>query len=201
MFNGSFARRFSTTQDQFLTREMGNFDLDEAVAHWTMDAATPDQLDGLAFQLLCNGRRCRTLGLKDAGARWKKASKATALLATEARARIATNPSRDTHPGFWDKRSIGRPGCLDSDLFLPLVARVDLGRPTMHVQSYSPELIDGAVYAIRGAQQHGRTYAFFSSVEEGTGIFVPTHLARGLQNMGRLVALPLSAIPALKAAA
>jgi hypothetical protein len=201
MYNAHFARRLSATEDQFLTRDMGSRDLDEAVDHWIMDASTPEQLDALAFQLLCNGRRCRTSGITSAAAAWKKASKAVATLAAEARARIAANPTRETHPGFWSNRSIGRPGCLDSDLFLPLVARVDLGRPTVFTTSYAPELIDGTVYAIRSAQQHGRTYAYFTPVDGSQGMFVPTHLARGLQNMGRLVALPLSAVPALKAAA
>jgi len=201
MYNAHFARRFSATEDQFLTRDMGSRGLDEAVAHWTMDAATPDQLDALAFQLLCNGRRCKTVGIKEAAAAWKKASKDVATLAAEARARVAANPTRETHPGFWSNRSIGRPGCLDSDLFLPLVARVDLGRPTVFTTSYAPELVDGTVYSIRSAEQHGRTHAFFIPVTGGQGMFVPTHLARGLQNMGRLIALPLSAVPALKAAA
>lgn len=201
MFNAHFARRFSTTQDQFLTREMGSRDLDESVSHWTLDAATPEQLDGLAFQLLCNGRRCKTSGVKDAGTRWKKASRAVAVLAAEARARLERNPSRDTHPGFWNNRSIGRPGHLDGDLFLPLVARTDLGRPSVFTTSYAPELIDGKVYTIRSAEQHGRTYAFFTPVDGGRGMLVPTHLARGLQDMGRLIALPLSAVPARREAA
>lgn len=202
MYNAHFARRFSATEDQFLTRDMGSRDLEEAVAHWTMDAATPDQLDALAFQLLCNGRRCRTMGIKEAASAWKKASRAVALLATEARTRVAANPTRETHPGFWNNRSIGRPGCLDSDLFLPLVARVDLGRPTMHVASYTTQMVDGRVYTIRPSIQNARACAYFSPVDRADiGMFVPSHLARGLQDMGRLIALPLSAIPKLASAA
>lgn len=196
MFNELFRKRFSTTQDQFLSRDMGSRDADEAIAHWTMDAATPEQLDGLAFQLLCNARRCKTAGIPSAARRWKAGWRDVRALADEARARLAANPSRASHPGFWNKRSVGRPGHLDGDLFLPLVARLDLGRPSVFTTSYAPHLLDGATYRIGSAHRQGRTYAFFTPVDGGDGILVPTHLARGLQDLGRLVALPLSAVPA-----
>jgi hypothetical protein len=194
MYQGQYCRWMSSTQDDQIQRSMGSRDIDEFVAHMEMDASGPDQLDALAHQLLCCARRCKTAGFKPQAKEWKTASIDVAEKAAQARARLAANPSRETHPGFWDKRSIGRPKCLDSDLFLPLLARLDLGRPTMHVASYTPELVDGATYRLRPAQQNGRAMVAFMREDGAQAILAAPSLARGLQAMGRLVALPLSAL-------
>ena len=51
---GQYCRSLSTTQDQAIHRNMGTRSIDEFVAHMRHDAATPAQLEALAFQFLIN---------------------------------------------------------------------------------------------------------------------------------------------------
>lgn len=196
-----YCRDLSTKQDQFISRRMGNMSIEEFASHYEHGAANPEELDALAFQLLCCGRRCKTAGFKPSAARWKKESVRIAASAAAARARVAAAPSRETHPGFWSNRSIGRPGCLDGDLFLPLVAKLDLGGPTMHVGGYVAELVDGMIYTITPTIEHAIAKAYFKPADGSPGSKVPAKTARHLMAMGRLVALPLSSITPARIAA
>src|SRR3546814_16199027 len=92
-----------------------------------VDAASPEQFDALAFQFLCVARRIKRVSGPEYAKAWKTASKAAASAAAAARIRLAANPSRESHPGFFNHRSVGKPGHLDCDLFFHHVAKFDLG--------------------------------------------------------------------------
>jgi len=190
MFAGNDCRLLSATEDQFINRRMGTMSIDEHVSTWRMDAATPEQLDALAFQVLCCARRCST---KEHGRPWKDAWRTLTQDAANTRARLARHPSPQTHPGFFSKRSVGRPGHLDADLHLPLAFSLDLsGMPVREVYSgsYQPTLREDVIYRV-SASRDGYTWLTHSLP---TPIKVPTRTLRGLLSLGRMVAMPLSAV-------
>lgn len=192
MFEGNRCSVLSTTVDQQLQRSVGTRSLEEFFDDMLCDAASPEQFDALAFQLLCVARRIKGRVGADISKKWKVASKTAADAAAAARARLEINPSRESHPGFFNRRSVGRPQCLDSDLFLPMVARFDLGIPKLSAGIYEPDIEDGGVYTI-GASRLGQTW--IKPVDAGKREFpVRNATLRGLQNLGRIVALPLHAV-------
>src|SRR3546814_11351049 len=77
-----------------------------------VDAASPEQFDALAFQFLCVARRIKRVSGPEYAKAWKTASTAAASAAAAARIRLAANPSRESHPGFFNHRSVGKPGHL-----------------------------------------------------------------------------------------
>lgn len=191
MFEGNHTRYLSSTVDQNIQRSLGTRTLEEFVADMLFDASSPEQLEGLSFQLLCAARRIKGSGSRDIAKRWKASSVAAASAAAAARARLAIIPNRESHPGFYNRRSVGKPQHLDCDLFLPLVAQFDLGIPKISAGIYEPDIEDGAVYEI-GASRDGKTW--LTPIEPGKKAFpVRNAMLRGLQNLGRIVALPLSA--------
>lgn len=190
MFAGKDCRLLSATEDQFINRRMGMMSVDEHVSMWRMDAATPEQLDALAFQMLCCARRCSS---KEHGRPWKDAWRSLTQEAADTRARLARHPSRDSHPGFFSNRSAGRPGHLDNDLFLPLAFTLDLSGMTVrevYSGSYQPTLREDATYRV-SASRDGFTW-----LTNGlpTPIKVPNATLRGLLGLGRMVAVPLSTV-------
>lgn len=191
MHTGRHCRTLSKTADQQIGRTMGNRSIDEFTADMANDAANPDQLDALAFQLLCAARSCRIRGVPEFARRWKEASRRVSTLTCQARARLAAIPTRQTHPGFFDRRSAGRPGCLDCDLFLPFAFRLHLGQPALAHATYEPELVDGAVYRVRGGRD---LKTWLEPVDGGRTFPVANSLLRGLTTMGLIEALPLSAV-------
>lgn len=198
MFEGRFCSVLSATADQQLQRQMGTRTIEDCIATWHSDAASPQQLDALAFQLLCLARRVKACRFADRAKIWKKASIAATNEASAARARISSQPNRETHPGFFNNRSVGKPQHLDCDLFLPLVARFDLGMPRLSAGMYEPDIQDGEIYSI-GKSRDGKTW--LTPADQALRAFpVDNRTLRGLQDLGRLVALPLSAIKISKAA-
>jgi hypothetical protein len=186
MFEGSFCRSLSATQDQQLQRRMGNMSRDETIEHWLRDAASPDQIEALAFQLLCIARRCKTAGIHPAAREWKAAWKRLNEMAARARARVAELPTRTSAPELYNRRSVGKPGCLDSDLFLPLSARLNLagsGYEQIPVGVYEAPLLDGATYDIGGSRL-GYTWVTRRGTDRASK--VPNCTLRGLQALGRL---------------
>ncbi|MFZ3482001.1 hypothetical protein [Sphingomonas sp. 3-13AW] len=186
MFEGHFCRRLSAKNDQNLQREMGAMSRAAFIEHWLKDAANPDQIDALAFQLLCLARRCKTSGIPSAAKEWKAGWQRLTAIAAAARERIASLPSRTSSPELFNPRSVGKPGCLDSDLFLPLSARLNLagsGYEQVPVGVYEAPLVDGATYDI-GRSRLGYTWV----TRRGTGTVskVPNCTLRGLYSLGRL---------------
>ncbi len=197
MFEGSRCSYLSASVDQHLQRSVGTRSLEEFFQDMLADAASPEQLDALAFQFLCVARRIKGIKGCTSATLWKEASKTAAAAATAARDRLAANPSRESHPGFFNHRSVGKPGCLDSDLFLPFVVQFNLGIPKLSAGIYEPDIEDGAIYTIStvyspSASRDGKTW--ITPVDPGKRAFpVRNATLRGLQNLGRLVALPLKA--------
>ncbi len=192
MFEGNRCSVLSSSVDQNLQRSVGTRTIEEFFDDMLRDAASPEQFDALSFQLLCVARRIKGAVGADIAKRWKAASKTAAGAATAARQRLEANPSRETHPGFFNHRSVGKPGHLDSDLFLPLVAQFNLGIPKLSAGIYEPDIEDGGIYSI-GVSKLGNTW--ITPAEAGKRAFpVRNATLRGLQNLGRIVALPLSAI-------
>jgi hypothetical protein len=196
MFEGRFCSYMSDKTDQFISRQVGMRSPKEFIADYRADAASPAQLDALAFQFLCVARRIKAIGKGTISGTvqskiWKDGWEATVKDAAEARARLEAQPNRETHPGFFNHRSVGKPGHLDSDLYFPHVARFDLGVEKISAGIYEPDIINGAVYTIGGSRD-GKTWI---TPVDGNGREFPVQnkVLRGLQNLGRIVALPLSA--------
>ncbi|QAY80371.1 hypothetical protein [Sphingosinicella sp. BN140058] len=185
MFEGRHCRYLSTTEDKQLHRQMGTRHLDEFIPAYVNDAASPEQLDALAFQLLCVARRCKTAGIKDTSRRWKQAWRDVSAEAASARARLANHPTQASAPHLFNKRTVGKPGHLDSDLRLPIFARLELGRDSIPVGIYEPDLRDGVTYAIGGSRS-GKTWLTPADGAIRTSA-VPTGMLRGLQQLGRLI--------------
>lgn len=189
MFEGRHCRYLS--DGRTLGQHMGTMGLDEFVDHMRLDASCPEDLDRLADAVIEQKRRVTH---KESRARWKDAWRTVRADADAARARLAANPSRTSHPGFFSDRSVGRPGLLDCDLFLPLVFRLDLTgfvRDQVYTGCYSAPLEHDRVYRL-GATRSGE--AWLEPVD-GSPVKVAASTLRGLLNLGRLVALPLSAAP------
>lgn len=194
MFEGNFCRGLSITHDQNLQRQMGTMQLEDFVDHYVTNAGTPAQLEALAYQFLCIGRRCKSSGLSDASARWKAAWRTTKALSDEAQVRLQTNPNRSTAPHLFRKQSVGRPRCLYSDLFLPNHFRLELaglGFQTLPVGTYQPELMDQQIYRVIGSRD-GRTWVKRISNDVTSEVRDP--MMEGLMNLGRLIAVD-EAIP------
>src|SRR3546814_11884961 len=117
MFEGNHCRYFSASADQQIQRSVGSRSIDEFFFDMMVDAASPEQFDALAFQFLCVARRIKRVSGPEYAKAWKTASKAAASAAAAARIRLAANPGRESHPGFFNHRSVGKPGHLDCDLF------------------------------------------------------------------------------------
>lgn len=191
MIRGHLCRHLSMTEDNHIGRLMGNRDLEEFVQTMVFDAANPKQLHALAHQILLQARRVR---IKEFRRRWKDAWRDVRKQAEDAEARLAANPSRTTHPGFFSNRSVGRPGTLWDDIFLPLAFRLDLSgyrRETLFTGSYSTPLPNGTLCRTGGA----RNGEVVLTTAEGRQVKVAAEDLRCLQNLGRLVAVPLSAMP------
>lgn len=191
MIRGRYCRNLSTTRDDNIGRLMGNRDLDEFLYVMVHDAADPQQLRALAHQLLMQARR---ISIKEYRRRWKDAWREVLKQAEEAETRLATNPSRLTHPGFYSNRSVGRPGTLWDDLYLPLVFRLDLsgyGREGLFTGSYSDPLPNGTICRT-GVLRSGDIHL---TTDGGRHVKVNVEDLRCLQDLGRLVAMPLSAMP------
>ena len=190
MLSGDRCRYLSATEDQQIMKNRGGgVTLAEVVDDYRFDAATPEQLDALAFQLLCYQRR---VNHRDDKRFWKK-QREDGHGRRRGRARA---PRRASEPGqpprFFSSRSVGKPGHLDCDLFLPLAFRLDLsGLPVAEVYTgcYSPTLREGVVYRPQ-ASRLGETWL---AHELPTAIKVRNNTLRGLLTMGRMVAAPLSA--------
>ena len=192
MFEGNHCRYLSASTDQQFQRSVGTRTVEDFFHDMLMDAASPEQLDALSFQFLCVARRIKGLVPSEASKKWKTASKTAAGAAAAARERLAANPSRENHPGFFNHRSVGKPGHLDADLFLPLIARFDLGIPKLSAGIYEPDIEDGQTYSI-GDSRDGKTW--LTPAVAGKRAFpVRNATLRGLQNLGRIAALPLHAI-------
>ena len=119
-------------------------------------------------------------------------------MAAKARARLAAMPTRESAPDLFNPRSVGRPGCLDSDLFLPFSVRVNLaGLPVEQVVTgcYSAPLLDGAVYDI-GRSRFDRIWLTRRSTGHCSDMAI--RKLRGLRDLGRLV--PVEREAARKAA-
>jgi len=197
MFQGSLCRTLSTTQDMHINRRSSQ-PIDDFIDHWIHDAANPDQLDAVAFQLLCCARRCRTNGAHKPARTYKDGWRLATDMAAKARARLAEMPTRESSPHLYNSRSVGKPGCLDSDLFLPFAVRVNLaglGVEQVATGCYSAPLLDGATYDIGGSR-----FTKIWVTRRGTGHAseMTIRLLRGLRDMGRLV--PVEREASLKAA-
>lgn len=191
MFEGRHCRYLSLTQDNMIGRSMGSMDAETWVTDMRFDAAKPEHLRALAQQILFQARR---VTVKEYRRRWKDLWRVVVADAEAAEARLAANPSPATHPGFFSNRSVGRPGMLWDDLHLPYVFRLDLTgmvRDSVTVGCYEPPLRHDAVYRT-GGYRDGRVHLHPTS---GLGPAIPCEMMRGLLNLGRLVALPLSAMP------
>lgn len=190
MYHGSFCRLLSATEDQFIQRRIGSGTVADAITDWRLDAATPAQLDALAFQLRCCIDRSTDAFLSEP---WIAGLADVERDAADARARLARHPSRTSHPGFFSNRSVGRPGLLDDDLFLPLAFELDLSGqrvPEVFSGSYQPTLREGVLYRTRGSRD-GFTWLEW---DLPTAIKVSNNTLRMLLNLGRIVARPLSAM-------
>lgn len=190
MFEGNLCRYLSTTQDSEIGKN-STMSIEDLAEHLMHDAASPEQLDAVAYQFDLRGDRCRDRGHGDWEARWRDVATEARTAAAEARERLGAMPSRTTHPGFYDNRPATRPGLLDSDLFMPLAMRLHLGRETMAHACYEPDLRDGMVYSV-GPTKLGYTY--LTPSDGGRAFKLKTAILRGLMAMGRTEAVPLSAL-------
>ena len=189
MFEGRHCRYLSDGRS--LGQHMGTRGIEEFLDHMLLDASCPEDLDRLADAVIAQKR---LVTHKESRARLKAAWRAVRAEADAARARLAANPSRTSHPGFFSDRSVGRPGMLDCDLFLPLVFRLDLTGfvgDRVHTGCYSAPLEHGRVHRL-GATKSGEAWV---EPLDGSAVKVAASTLRGLMNLGRLVALPLSAAP------
>lgn len=186
MFEGNLSRRLSVKEDMHINR-MSNQPIDALIDHFILDAASPEQLDGVAFQLLCCARRARTHGSAKVARTYKDGWRLATDMAAKARARLAEMPTRESAPELFNPRSVGRPGCLDSDLFLPFSVRVNLaGLPIEQVVTgcYSAPLQDGAVYDI-GRGRFDRIWLTRRSTGHCSDMAI--RKLRGLRDLGRLI--------------
>lgn len=186
MFEGHLSRRLSVKQDMHINR-MSSQPIDAMIDHFILDAASPEQLDAVAFQLLCCARRCKPHGSSKMARTYKDGWRLATDMAAKARARLGELPTRESDPHLFNPRSVGKPGCLDSDLFLPFSARVNLaGLPIEQVVTgcYSAPLVDGATYDIGGGR-FGKIWV----TRRGTGHAseMAVQKLRGLRDLGRLV--------------
>lgn len=192
MYEGRHCRYLRLDRDDNVQRQMGTRTIEEFALGMMTDAANPDQLDALAVQLGHCAARCRVAKSGEAFARrWDDVAALARAEAEAARARLAAQPSRDTHPGYYDNRPATPPGHLDSDLFLPLAIRVHLDRDEMIHAMYTPPLVNGQVYGV-GKTQLGKTW--LTNPATGRAFQISTGIMRGLIAMGRAEAVPLSAV-------
>ena len=194
MFGSGRCRYLSTTEDQNIQRQMGSLSVDEAIEHWIGDAANPSHLDALAFQFLCVARRCKTKGLKEGAKKWKTAWRRVGEMAASARARVAALPTRASDPALFNHRSVGKPGCLDADLFLPHSFSIDMTgctRTSVYTGSYSPPLTENEIYDVHGSRL-GETWITIRGSEHS--FKMSNNTLRALQDLGRLVPVARTAM-------
>jgi hypothetical protein len=191
MFDGRYARYLVRRTPETVRELLGNRSLDDFVEDMRFDAANLEQIEAVAAAIL---DRKQHISHKPTAAAWKKAWRVVKADADAMRERLAAVPNRETHPGFFDNRTVGRPGQLYDDLHLPLVARLDLsGLVTgkLGTGCYSDPLHHDRVYRLQGTRD---LKVRFTPEEGGLGVLMDANVVRGLLSTGRLVAMPLSAL-------
>lgn len=191
MFQGNQTRYLVRRTPETIREMLGYRTVDEYVEDMRFDAGNLEQIEALAAAIL---ERKQRITHKPTAAVWKKAWRLVKSDADAMRERIEKVPNRTTHPGFFDNRTVGRPGQLYDDLHIPLVARLDLtGTPTglLGTGCYSPSLRHDVVYRLQAMRD---LKVRFAPDEGGLGSLVDAGVVRGLLATGRLVALPLSTL-------
>lgn len=183
MFTGKFLKTFSCSDDQTIERLVGDWGMEEFVGASLLDAATPEQLDALAFQLRTAAPR-----QKDMDA-WLAQAAAVEQEAASVRERTAAILSYADKPELF----VRVPSEEADAQYLPRYVQFDLGRPLLALGFTSDYIWDGAHYRLSPLESG---FTEITPMKEGASEFrVPTNRLIGLQSLGRLVPKTAKELP------
>lgn len=193
MHEGHYCR-YTRAKDGTVTKaDLGTRTIDEYIQQMLYDASSPQQIDDLAEQCLEMSRRLKTAGIKSNAKKWKDAWQLCKVKASKARERIATFPTKESHPDFFMAKTVGAPGQLYDNLRLPQYLQFHLDGRETSVGIYEKQIVEGVVYRVSGmraltvylepiGQDKIPTYSRIVNM-------VPANMLRGMMALGRIQAL------------